>query len=145
MDRESLSEQMAPVLEKIKVQLAAALDSEQVQSLQSSLARLEDDAGEVIRFAVIERVSERLGVTPGQAAQLRPMLRENLVELSELLSRFAAESGKSFEEFRVAYDALHETLRVRLSSVLDTDQLKALDALRDELVERIRNASFANG
>jgi hypothetical protein len=145
VDRESLSEQMAPVLEKIKVQLADALDSEQVQSLQSSLARLEDDAGEVIRFAVIERVSERLGVTPGQAAQLRPMLRENLVELSELLSRFAAESGKSFEEFRVAYDALHETLRVRLSSVLDADQLKALDALRDELVERIRNASFANG
>jgi len=44
-----------------------------------------------------------------------------------------------------AREGLHETLRARLSGVLDADQLKALDALRDELVERIRHASFANG
>jgi hypothetical protein len=145
VDSESLAEQLAPLVEDVKAKFAHALKSEQMQTLQGALARLEDDAVEVIRFAVIERVSERLGVTPGQAGQLRPMLRENLVELSELLSRFAAESGRSFEEFKVAYDELQETLRARLRNVLDADQLKALDALRDELVERIRNASFANG
>jgi hypothetical protein len=145
VDRESLSEQLAPLLEKIKVRLADTLDSEQVQALQSSLARLEEDAVEVIRFAVIEMIFERLGVTPEQAEQLRPMLRENLAEMSKLLSSFAAKPDRSFEEFKVACDELRDSLRARLRNVLDADQLKALITLQDELVERIRNASFGNG
>ena len=142
IDRESLSGQLEPLLEKIRGKLAVVLDSEQVQALQGSLASLEEDAVEVIRFAVIEMISKRLGVTPEQAAQLRPMLRENLAAMSKLLSSFAAETGKSFEEFKAASDDLRNSLKARLRNVLDADQMKTLDALQDEIVERIRNASF---
>lgn len=143
IDRESLSGQLKPLLEKIRGKLADALDSEQVQALQGTLSRLEEDAVEIIRFAVIERISKRLGLTPEEAARLRPMLRENLVAMSELLSSFAVEAGKSFEEFKAASDDLRDSLKARLSKMLDADQMEILDALQEEIVERIRNASFA--
>ena len=140
IDRHTLSKEIEPPLGKIRVELEGALDSAQVRTLEKSLAGLKEDAFEVIRYAVIEMVSQRLGATPEQASQLRPLLRENLVEVSELLSRFAAGGIGSMEEFEQAYDDLRRGLRARVNSVLDPGQLEELDRLQEELSARVRKA-----
>lgn len=142
IDRDRLSENLEPLLEKIGEQLEAVLDGEQVQELQRLLRGIKEDAFEVVRFAVIEIMSERLGVTPEQAAQLRPILRENMVALSARLRELTTRADRSFEDFKAAYDTLGKELRHRLGQVLDADQMRSLDAMQDELLRRIRNRSF---
>ncbi len=139
VDGETLAEELAPVREKFETGLEEALDSEQLQELKGFLERLEEDAVEVIRFAAVEILSERLGVTPEQAARLRPMLRENMIEVSRLLSAYVSEFGRSSEEFKSAFDEHRGKLRERLRTVLDADQLKTLEAWQDELLERIQS------
>ncbi len=129
----------------LQTRLADVLDERQVQTLESFLARLDADASEVIRFALIERVAQRLEVTPEQLARLRPLLRENLLAVSALVRRFVNEPRGSFEEFRLAYDDLSQKLRTRLKAELDADQMRLLTTLQEELLGRIREASFAAG
>ncbi len=145
VDLDSLSAQLAPVVADVKMSLAEVLDAGQVQTLEGFLTRLGADASEVIRFALIERVAQRLDVTPEQLARLRPLLRENLVAVSALVRRFVNEPGASFEEFRSAYDDLSQKLRARLKQELDADQLRLLTMMHEELLSRIREVSFAAG
>lgn len=140
---DELNEQLTPVLEDLKIRLKTVLDSEQYKEINLLIAKLEDNAVEIIRFAVVEQISMRLGMTPEQIKRLRPIFREYLVKLSDLLREFTANSDRSVEEFMVSYEKLKGVLRERLAEKLNTDQIKEFEILQGGILDRIRTALFA--
>jgi hypothetical protein len=140
IDLNELDKQLTPVLEELKVQLKTALDSEQYKEIHSVIARLEDDAVEIIRFVVVRQISTRLDMTPEQVKQLRPVLREHLVRLSNLLRESIANPDYSFEEFMISYDKFDGSLREKLAEKLNSDQIEKFAILQSEILDRIRTA-----
>ena len=126
-------------------QLRDVLSSDQVQELKTFLAGIDVQAIEEVRNELVDELTRLLELTGEQIESLRPMISEELAKRGELLSRFTADAGESFETFKQDYEALAEQTRIRLNEVLDSEQLKILQQHQDELGERIRSKLFPEG
>ncbi len=142
---DELSREFDNAAQRVQEQLQDALDSGQMQELRAYLERLDAEALESIRQALLEEMTNALELTQEQIEKLRPILLENLERLSELLRRFAAQTEKSFADFKRDYEQLQEQTRRRLEESLDTTQLEAFEKRQEELRERIRALVFGEG
>jgi hypothetical protein len=138
VDLDELYEQMTPVMEDLKTRCEMILESEQFKTVSQLIAGLKENATEIIRFAVVEQMSVRLDMTPEQLKQVRPILREHLVKISNLLQDFTANSDWSFEEFKASYENLESLLRERLKDKLNSDQIQKLTNFQSEILDRIQ-------
>ncbi len=142
---EELSREFDIAAQRVQEQLQDALDGQEMQELRGYLERLDAEALESIRQALLEEMTNALELTQEQIEKLRPVLLENLERLSELLRRFAAQTEKSFADFRRDYEQLQEQTRRRLEESLDADQIEAFEKRQEELRERIRALVFGEG
>ena len=80
------------------------------------------------RGTTIERFAEELGITPGQQAQIDPILVETREQMSAV-----------FDRVRPEWEAVVDSARARIESVLSADQVQRYRALLEEQ-EREREA-----
>jgi hypothetical protein len=63
-------------------------------------------------------------------------------KMSELLGRFAKDTGRAYEEFRKEYAAIAWDTRSRLEKALDPSQLEKLEKRMEETREKIHKKLF---
>ncbi len=134
---DELNRQLAPVLDKFKQGLSEILDSEQFEKLEQRLAKIQGNAIEVLRYLAIEQIGERLNMTPEHMMQLRPVLHEYFVRISEVVKEIAADPKRNKEMFLTAYNETAELLRTRLSETLSKEQMDTVNIWLAEAGEKI--------
>ena len=142
VDIDSLSRDIEPFAEQARDALQDVLDSNQMQEFENFLANLDAEAIDAIRTELVGRLAETLGLNDEQIVQLRPILRQHLEQLGELLSRISSEPDRSIEGFKADYDVIRSGTREKLKDVLDGSQMKALTQRQDELREKIQQFMF---
>jgi len=140
VDLDELNQQLKPVLADIKIRFEAFLDSEQFNQLDEVISRLEDNAVEIIRHVAVMQVSKRLELTPEQVTQLRPIVHQNLVRVSDLFHEAAENSDLSLENFLASYEELDIDLREQLAEKLSSEQIAQLAVLQGDILTRVRTA-----
>ncbi|MDJ0957705.1 MAG: hypothetical protein QNI91_12635 [Arenicellales bacterium] len=143
IDLALLSEDLEPVAEEAKNLMKDILDNEQMQEFQSFLANLDEEAVDTIRTALVDRLADGLVLKDEQKVKLRPILRQHLESVGELLSEFANNPERSIEAFKADYNALQSDTRQKLQDVLSADQLVALTERQDEVRDRIQGIFFS--
>lgn len=143
LDRKSLSTQLAPVLKDFKTQLTQIVKGDRAEELKHLIKEFEDNSVEIIRFITVQQISKQLEMTPEQLNQLRPVLRENMATLSELIADFTtAGTTRSFEDFQADYNILWDLLRPKIAVTLSTEQIEKLAALHQLIFKNIQNSSI---
>lgn len=142
VDLASLTRSLAPVADEVRDVLQDVLDSEQMQEFEVFLANLDEEALEAVRNSLVERLAAALGLREEQVGKLKPILRRHVEQLGLLLGRFVKGSDRSFEDFKVEYDALRATTHNKLKDVLDPEQMDDLTRHQEEISERIRSLMF---
>ena len=83
-------------------------------------------------------MSKLLLLTQDQIGKLRPILIDSFDKLGAMLDRLASQGKKGLEAFKQNFDQINNELKNRVSKVLSSDQLKKLDANREELRQKLR-------
>lgn len=144
VDLTLLSEDLKPVAEEAKTLLKDILNNEQMKEFEALLTNLDEEAVETIRTALTDRLADELTLTDDQRVELRPILREHLELVGELLNDFANHPDRSVEEFKADYNALQSDTRQKLQDVLNADQLKVLAKRQDQAREKIQSILFSD-
>ena len=139
IDFNLLSQDLKPVAEEAKALLKDILDNEQMREFEAFLSNLDEEAVETIRTALVDRLANVLVLTNEQKVQLRPILRQHLEGIGELLQEFVNSPERSVEEFKADYNALQSDTRQRLQDVLNADQLAALTEQQDQVRKKIES------
>lgn len=142
VDIDSLSRDIEPFAEQARGMLQDVLDSNQMQQFETFLVNLDEEAIDAIRTEMVARLAGTLGLNDEQIVQLRPILRQHLEQLGELLSRIASQPDRSIEGFKADYDVIRTGTREKLKDVLDDSQMMALTQRQDELSEKIQHSMF---
>lgn len=137
VDFEVFRHQLNPVIEEFKERLAAILDSQQFQTVHSRLTRLQDDAVEIVLFLAVEQISTRTDISPEQLRQLRPILREHLLQLNRLVRQFRDDPDEAVQTLLPLYDKLLSELHERLEEHLTPNQIDRLFQLFSEIRDRL--------
>jgi hypothetical protein len=139
-DPGGIPRQLAPVMADLKQRAESLLEREQYEKMDTLLATLQDNGTEIIRFIILQQLASRLGMTPGQIRDLRPVLHEYLVRLSSVLKEAAENEDWSLAYFMAVYDNYEGELRVRLEGQLDEAQIRELMLFLGEVRGRIQTA-----
>ena len=142
VDIDSLSRDIEPFADQARDILQDVLDTDQRQEFENFLANLDEEAIDAIRTELVGRLAEALGLNDEQIVQLRPILRQHLEQLGQLLSRIASDPDRSIEGFKADYDVIRTGTREKLNDVLDDNQMQALTQRQDELREKIQQFMF---
>jgi len=141
-EMESMAQELEAASEEAGKQLDKALNSQQVKELKAYFARIDKEALEEIRRELVAEMESFLKLTEKQVAELEPILKEQLEEFSALVSRFAKDSGKAWEEFRQEYGKIAAETLSRLEKALDKGQLDKLEKRMEETREKIHKKIF---
>jgi DNA repair exonuclease SbcCD ATPase subunit len=144
-DMESMAKELEAASEEAGKQLEAALNSDQVKELKAYLARLDKEALEEVRNELVKEMTALLELSEKQVRELEPILKEQLDKMSDLLGRFAKDTGKAYEEFRKEYGKVAEETQKRLEKALDKAQLEKLEKRLEETREKIHKKLFPGG
>ena len=137
IDLEVIKQELKPIIEDFTVRLEEFLDSPQFAAIQVRLTRLLDDAVEIVLYLAVEQISARTDITPEQLNQLRPILREYLLQMSSLVQHFRENPDEAVKTFLPLFDKLVSELRERLEDHLSTDQIDRLTQLFSEIRNRL--------
>ena len=143
MEFDALSGQLDTATREAEAQLKDALSGEEMQKLKDYLGKIDRDAIASIQQSLVEELEKFLKLTEDQIAKLKPVLEDAFKQLSEMLERLAREGNKTLDQFKQEYTTLNTDLKQKLADTLDGEQLKSLDANRDELREGIGEALFS--
>ncbi len=143
MEFDALSGQLDTATREAEAQLKDALSGEEMQKLKDYLGKIDRDAIASIQQGLVEELEKFLKLTEDQIAKLKPVLEDAFKQLSEMLERLAREGNKTLDQFKQEYTTLNTDLKQKLADTLDGEQLKSLDAHRDELREGIGEALFS--
>jgi hypothetical protein len=142
LELESLSKRFEALAGEVQARLQDILTDAQLQKLKTLLNKLNDNTIETIWTAMVDELMKFLEPKKDQIERLRSILREELQKRYELLSHFKKTPGKSFDDFKSAYQALQNETLQRLSDTLDTAQIKALKDRQAKLREIIQAVYF---
>ena len=140
MQLENLSTQLDAASKEAEAKLKEALSSEEIQQLKDYLNKIDGEAINQIRDELVAQLSEFLKLTEDQIAKVKPILEDSFNQLGEMLDQLAREGGKSLEKFKSQFDQLNQELKQKLRDNLNPEQIKSLDANREELRENIKQA-----
>ncbi len=138
----SLSKRLEAAAEEALARLTDILTNEQLKKLKALFKKLNETTLEQIRDALVEELMKFLELKRDQFKRLRPIFREELRKRSELLNNFKNAPGRSFDDFKGAYQALQDETLQRLRDGLDTAQINALKERQTELRGIIRAVYF---
>jgi Na+/phosphate symporter len=141
-EMEAMAKDLEAASVKAGKELDATLDSEQVRELKAYLSRLDKEALEEIRRELVAEMESFLKLTEKQVAELEPILKEQLEEFSALVSRFAKDSGKAWDDFQKEYGKIAAETLSRLEKALDKGQLDKLEKRMEETREKIHKKIF---
>lgn len=145
IDFSLLSEDMKPVADRTKSRLRDILDADQMQELQALLHGLDEEAVDAVRTVLAGRLADILMLDDAQKTQLRPILRQYLEEVGELLSDVAGNPDRSIEQFKSDYNTLQRVIRQQVQDLLRPEQLNALIKHQEGIREKIRTVLFPAG
>ncbi|MGI9538349.1 MAG: hypothetical protein ACR2PB_14860 [Desulfocapsaceae bacterium] len=137
IDLAELNEQLAPVFDTFKKGLAEHLDNEQVTLLTQRLSEIENNGLEVLRYLAIHKIVERLEISPDQLVQIRSILHEHFVSISEVIKQIAANPQRNREMLITAYYETSQRLQTSLSERLTEKQMEKVDLWLDEALDKI--------
>lgn len=137
IDLAELNTQLAPVLDLFEQGMAEFLDSEQFTALQSRLESIRGNALEVLRHLAINQIAGYLEITPDQLLQLRPVLHEHFVRISETIREVAANPERSKEMLVAAYNDNAVLLQASLEPILSSAQMERVSIWLDEVLDKI--------
>ena len=143
MELEALSGQLDSATREAEAKLKEALSGEEMQKLKDYLGKIDRDAIASIQQSLVEELEKILRLTEDQIVKLKPVLEDAFRQLSEMLERLAHEGNKTLDQFREEYKKLNTDLKQKLVETLDGEQIKSLDAHRDELRAGIGEALFS--
>lgn len=121
--------------------VAPSLDDQQLSSLASLLlSRREANRDEMRAHhrgtrGDMRMMSKELGLTEMQQKQLKALHQETRANADAQRKSFAG-GGVNEDQLRAALQAIHTDARAKMETILTTDQMKKLDAMRDERFEK---------
>ena len=137
IDLSELSTQLAPVLDMFEQGMADYLDSEQFALLKSRVQKIKGNAVEVLRHLAINQIAGYLEISPEQLVQLRPILHEHFVQISEVITQVSQNPERSKEMLVSAYEEVAAELQINLSSILSPAQMEQVRLWLDEALDKI--------
>ncbi len=121
--------------------VARSLDDQQLSSLASLLlSRREAHRDDMrahrrgMRGDQMKMMSKELALTDSQQKQLKALHEETRAKADAQRKSFAG-GGVDEDQLRAALQAIHTDARAKMETILTTDQMKKLDAMRDERFE----------
>lgn len=137
IDLSQLSTQLAPVLDMFEQEMAEYLDSEQFAILQSRVHEIKGNAVEVLRHLAVNQIAGYLEISPEQLVQLRPILHEHFVRISEVIRHVSENPERSKEMLVTAYEEAAMQLQTNLSSILTPVQMEQVSLWLDQALDKI--------
>lgn len=114
--------------------------SDEVNKLRTYLSELDEDAIREARDQMVEEFIEVLQLTADQIEAMKPIIREKLEILGEILERYVNAGKSGYEQFRSEFEA--ETRRgiKEVESILNPEQVEVFE----EQLESIGSAIQAD-
>ena len=140
LQMDEMSEKLKGVSETTEKKLEAFLNSEEMQKLKNYLSELDEDAIKEAKERLIAELSEALALTEEQLAQLKPVLDESMVKMTEMIETLAQKGKDGWEEFKQGYKSLTDDLKKKLEETLDNQQMDRFEEYKQEKQEKIQMA-----
>ena len=135
VELESMSKKLGAASVEAKRNLEKALNSEQVQELKAFLASIDEEAIREAREKLLNELTKQLELTAEQLEKLKPILRDYMVQASELLKQVSKNSSDAFNEYSEKYELLAKDAEARMKDILDSEQMNKLK----QQIEDVRN------
>jgi len=126
VELESMSKKLDAASTKARTNLENALNSDEVKQLKNFLASIDEEAIKEAREKLLNDLTKQLELTADQLEKLKPVLRDYMVQASELLKQISTQGNSAFEEYREKSDQLARDLKKNLQQALDSEQMKKL-------------------
>lgn len=137
MELQSLSRELDDVVGGFQKELDNVLSDEQMQKAIGFLENLDGEAIAGIRDEILGRLEDRLKVAEGEWDKIRPVLEGELKKQGELLKNALQEGVAGLERFKGENGKLWEETSGKLDDVLNSDQMKSLEAWQGEVGRNI--------
>lgn len=99
VELESMSKKLDAASAEARSNLEKALNSEQVLELKAFLASVDEKAIREAREKLLTELTKQLELTAEQLEKLKPILRDYMVQASELLKQVSKDSSDAFKEY----------------------------------------------
>jgi hypothetical protein len=142
LEFEPLRKRFAATAEQARMRLEGVLSKEQLQKLREVFDELQQMTMEEIRNALADEIGQQLKLSLDQMERARPVLRDEIQKLSDLLNRLANVSEMSLKGSVMELLALQDGTRIRLAQVVNPRQLEALARRQEQLRKLIQEAYF---
>ena len=139
---ERLSKEYEAASQASAEKLQQFLQSEEVTEFREYLAGLDREAIEQARDELVAEFVRLLELSADQLEALKPLIREKLQNLEDLLRRYMDQGKQDFEQFRVEFEAERERNAAAFAEVLDAQQLEKFETALDSIRETIRTEAF---
>ena len=138
VELQALTGQLDVASKEAEEKLKQALNGDEMEKLKTYLKSIDQEAISQIKDSLVDELSKLLLLTQDQIGKLRPILIDSFDKLGAMLDRLASQGKEGLEAFKQNFDQINNELKNRVSKVLSSDQLKKLDANREELRQKLR-------
>ena len=143
VELESMSKKLDAASVEARSNLEKALNSEQVQELKTFLASIDEDAIREAREKLLTELTNQLELTAEQLEKLKPILRDYMVQASELLKQVSKDSSDAFKEYSKKYELLAKDAESHMKDILDSEQMAKLKKQIDDVRQKVNEKVFA--
>ncbi|MEA1889127.1 MAG: hypothetical protein U9N50_05025 [Pseudomonadota bacterium] len=145
VELESMSKKLDKASVEAKSNIEKALNSDQVKELKSFLAGIDEEAIKEAQEKLLDDLTKQLELTADQLEKLKPILRDYMVQASELLKQVSKEGSNAFDKYRDESEVLAKDMKSRLQKALDSEQMKKLEKQLKDVSDKIKEKVFAEG
>lgn len=140
---EKFSDTLDTLSERAVKDMQEALTGEEMQQLKEYLGKLDKESIDRVKDTLVEEFSALLDLTEEQARKVKPIVEDSLLQLSQVVERYAKEGAKSLQEFKAEYDKLVGDLREKLKDILNKGQMDSFEKHNKELKEKAKETVIA--
>ena len=144
VELESMSKKLDAASVEAKSNLEKALNSEQVQELKAFLASIDEEAIREAREKLLNELTKQLELTAEQLEKLKPILRDYMVQASELLKQVSKNSTDAFNEYSEKYELLAKDAEARMKDILDSEQMNKLKKQIEDVRNKVNEKVFTD-
>ena len=144
VELESMSKKLNAASVEAKSNLEKALNSEQVQELKAFLTSIDEEAIREAREKLLNELTKQLELTAEQLEKLKPILRDYMVQASELLKQVSKDSTDAFNEYSEKYQLLANDAEARMKDILDSEQMNKLKKQIEDVRNKVNEKVFTD-
>jgi hypothetical protein len=137
---DKLTDQFESMSKDAEKKINTILSSEEAQKLKEFMAKVDEDAIGEARDKVVADLTELLQLTEEQAAKIKPILEESVVEFSTMMKETAKQSSKSWNELVQEFEQITKDLYDKVKDTLNDEQMERLENYDREQMEKIKKA-----